>query len=45
MINIIFLLPMNFFYFFWIKYNPKEIKKIIGDKNIATNTCRIQKND
>ena len=30
---------------FGVEHFPKEIKKIIGDKNIITNICRIQAYD
>ena len=37
----------NLIYFdsFEVKYIPKEIKKIIGNKNIPTNIYGIQEND
>ena len=37
----------NIIYFdsFGVEYNPKEIKKFIGNKNIITNICRIQAYD
>ena len=37
----------NIVYFdsFGVEHIPKEIKKFIGNKNIITNTCRIQTYD
>ena len=37
----------NFIYFdsFWVELIPKEIKKIIGSKNIITNIYRIEAYD
>ena len=33
---------VTYFNSFGIEYIPKEIRKFIGNKNIITNTCRIQ---
>ena len=37
----------NVIYFdsFWVEYIPKKIKKLIGNKNMTTNTYIIQAND
>ena len=36
---------VTYFDSFRVEYIPKEIKKFIGNKNIATNIYRIQAND
>ena len=36
---------VKYFESFEVEYNPKEIKKFIGNKNITINIYRIQAND
>ena len=36
---------VTYFDSFGVEYIPKEIKKILGSKNITTNIYRIQAND
>ena len=33
---------VTYFYSFAVEYNPQEIKKIVGNKNITSNIYRIQ---
>ena len=36
---------VTYFVSFGVEHIPKEVKKLIGDKNVTTNIYRIQLND